>query len=51
MNKRIYDISLLAGILLVAAGVAQWSVPAALVTTGALVIGLTLLGAAFGRKG
>lgn len=50
MNKKTYDLSLLLGLLLVAAGaVASWGVPVALLVTGGLVIGLTLFGAVFLR--
>lgn len=50
MNKKTYDLSLLLGLLLVAAGaVASWGVPTALLITGGLVIGLTLFGAVFIR--
>lgn len=52
MNPKIYDISLLVGIALIGGGVAMVSVPAALMTVGALVIGLTIFGAMmFGRRG
>ncbi len=44
MNPRVYDISLATGLILVGVGVACWSVPAALVVAGALVIVLTLAG-------
>lgn len=45
MNKIIYDLSLLVGVLLVGGGVAMFSVGAALITVGALIIGLTVFGA------
>ena len=48
MNKKTYDYSLAAGLAMVASGtlaLCGWAV--ALLVTGALVIGLTLLGAAF----
>jgi hypothetical protein len=45
MNPKVYDVCLLTGLLLIAGGVACWSVPAALVVTGTLVIALTLAGA------
>jgi hypothetical protein len=48
MNKRIYDLSLLAGISLVGAGVATFSAGAALITVGLLVIGLAVFGARVG---
>ncbi len=44
MNPRVYDASLAVGLVLIAAGVACWSLPGALVATGALVILLTLAG-------
>ncbi len=51
MNPKIYNASLAAGVVLVGVGVGLVSVPAALVATGALVIALTLAGAALaGRK-
>lgn len=51
MSPTIYNFSLLAGLGLIGAGVAMLSVPAALVTVGALVVGLTVLGAFLSRKG
>jgi hypothetical protein len=51
MNMITYNVSLLAGLVMIGAGVALVSVPAALVTVGALVIGLTLTGAYMSRKG
>ena len=46
MNKKTYDLSLLLGTTLVAAGaVACWGVATALLVTGGVVIGLTLFGA------
>lgn len=52
MTATIYNISLLAGLALVGAGVDMMAgVPVALVTVGSLVIGLTLFSAAMGRKG
>lgn len=51
MNATIYNLSLLAGLGLVGAGVGMVNVPAALATVGALVIGLTVFGAHLGRKG
>lgn len=51
MNPIIYNASLAAGVALTTGGVALVSVPAALVTAGALVIALTLIGALLaGRK-
>ena len=50
MNKKTYDLSLLLGTTLVAAGaVATWGLATALLVTGGLVIGLTLFGAVFMR--
>jgi len=52
MNGLTYNISMLAGVSLVGVGVGMVNLPAALVTVGALVIGLTLTGAYLaGRKG
>ena len=51
MNMMIYNVSLLAGTALIGTGVALVSVPASLVTVGALVIALTLAGAYMSRKG
>jgi len=51
MNILIYNLSLLVGLILIGAGVAQISVPAALITMGALVLVLTVLGAYLSRKG
>lgn len=51
MSPTTYNLSLLAGLGMIGAGVALVSLPAALVTVGALVIGLTLFGAYLGRKG
>lgn len=45
MNQLTYNLSLLAGIAMIGAGVGMVSVPAALVSVGSLVIGLTLFGA------
>lgn len=51
MNAKTYNLSMLTGVMFIGAGVAMVSVPAALVTVGALVIGLTMLGAYLsGRK-
>ena len=48
MNKKTYDLSMLCGVVLVATGVgATWGIAAALMGTGALVIGLTLFAATF----
>lgn len=52
MNPTVYNISILVGLGLIGSGVALVSVPAALVTVGALVIGLTVFGARLAsRKG
>lgn len=51
MNKTVYNIAMLTGTSLIGGGIALVSVPAALVTVGSLVIGLTLAGAYLsGRK-
>lgn len=51
MNKKAYDLALLVGTVLVAAGAtAQWGVPTGLMVAGGLVIGLTLFGATFLRS-
>jgi hypothetical protein len=51
MTPTVYNLSLLAGLGSIGAGVAMVSIPAALVTVGALIIGLTLFGVALSRKG
>lgn len=51
MNPFTYNASLLAGIGMIGGGVAMVSVPAALVTVGSLIVGLTILGAHLSRKG
>lgn len=51
MNMIIYNASMLAGLAMIGGGVAIWSVAAALVTVGALVISLTLAAASLSRKG
>jgi hypothetical protein len=51
MTTTIYNISMLAGLALIGAGVAMVSVPAALVVVGGLVVSLTLIAAFFSRKG
>ena len=51
MTQTAYNAGLMAGIAMIGAGVALVNIPAALVTVGALVIGLTLLGAFMARKG
>jgi hypothetical protein len=51
MSPTIYNLSLISGLGMIGAGVALVSVPAALVTVGTLVIGLTVFGAYLGRKG
>lgn len=43
MNLKIFNACLIAGWLLIVLGLAQWSVPAALVIGGALLMGITLL--------
>ena len=45
MNRLTYNVALSTGVLLVGCGIGMVSVPAALVTVGALVIVLTLVGA------
>jgi hypothetical protein len=49
MTRAVYNLAISAGVLLIGAGVGMWSVPAALVTVGVLVIGLTLAGAALAK--
>jgi hypothetical protein len=51
MSPTVYNASLLVGLVLIGAGVGMLSVPAALVTVGALVIVLSVLGASLSRKG
>lgn len=51
MNQTVYNLALLIGTGLIGGGVALVSVPAALITVGSLVIGLTFAGAYLsGRK-
>ena len=50
MTPRVYNIALAIGLALVAGGVALLSVPAALIVTGGLVLGLTVLGAWLGSR-
>lgn len=47
MNKKAYDVFLLAGLILIGTGIGMVSLPAALVTVGVLIIGLTLVGVFF----
>lgn len=52
MNPTVYNFSMLAGLGLIGGGIAMVNVPAALVTVGSLVIGLTVFGARLAsRKG
>jgi hypothetical protein len=52
MNQKTYDLSLLAGTLLVTAGAtASWGLPTGLLVAGGLVIALTLFGAIITRRG
>jgi hypothetical protein len=51
MNALTYNASLLAGLAMIGGGVAMVSVPAALVTVGVLVVGMTIFGAYLSRKG
>ncbi len=44
MNRLTYNLSMAISTGLIGAGVAQWSVPAALVTVGVLVLALTVFG-------
>lgn len=50
MSRIVYDAAILLGVLLIGVGVWQWSWPAALVTVGALIVVLTVLGAYLGRR-
>lgn len=50
MNPTIYNTAIAVGVALVGAGVAMLSIAGALVTVGALVIGLTLTASGLGRK-
>lgn len=45
MTPLIYDLSLAAGLMLIGAGVGMVSIPAALISVGMLIIGLTLFAA------
>lgn len=44
MNPIVYNLSMLAGLLLVSVGVGLWSLPGGLVTAGVLVIAITVYG-------
>ena len=44
MNRLTYNLSMAIGTALIGAGTALWSVPAALVTVGVLVLALTVFG-------
>ncbi|WP_439891592.1 hypothetical protein ACS7SF_02835 [Ralstonia sp. 25C] len=50
MSPLTYNIALATGVVLVGAGVALINIPAAFVTVGALVIGLTLFAALMSRS-
>lgn len=51
MNARVYDIANLVGVALIAGGVyTDWGLPPALITTGTLILGLTLIGAWLARR-
>lgn len=43
MNLKIYNISLIVGLVLVGLGVGLWWIPAGIAITGALLIVLTLI--------
>lgn len=49
MNRHVYNGSILAGVLLVSAGAGMVYLPAGLITAGALVLALTLVGARMAR--
>lgn len=50
MNANVYNVALALGLAAVGAGVGmRYGVPAALITVGALVIGLTVFGAFIAR--
>ncbi|MCL6455735.1 MAG: hypothetical protein I4O48_23040 [Ralstonia sp.] len=50
MSPLVYNISLLTGIVLIGAGLALVSLPAALVAVGALILAFTVFGALIARK-
>lgn len=45
MNKHVYNISLLTGMVSITVGVAMLHIPSALITFGVLLVSLTLFGA------
>lgn len=50
MTAHVYNASLAVGLLLIGFGLGLWSVPAALVTVGALVILLTIFATFLARR-
>lgn len=42
MNKNVYNISILTGVAMISAGVSLYSLPAGLITCGALILSLTV---------
>lgn len=51
MNALVYNLALLLGLALVGVGAALWSVPAALVVVGLLIVALTVYGAHLATRG
>jgi hypothetical protein len=50
VNPRVYNAALATGVALVSIGVGCWSLPAALVVAGSLVLALTIVGAALSAR-
>jgi hypothetical protein len=51
MNPVTYNISLVVGLVLIGSGTAMISVPAALIVTGTLLLGLTFMTASLSGRG
>ncbi len=51
MNRHVYNLSILAGVVLVSVGAGLVYLPAGLIVGGVLVLGLTMTSAAMASKG
>lgn len=49
MNRHVYNVALALGVILVSVGAGMVYIPAGVITAGAMVLGLTLLGAVLSR--